>query len=197
MPNFSPTSPVLGDPLQLFPAQPRLRNVCLKVTSPGVCQSPPPPISLVLRVPRQCVSCNVSIMLSQCVAKPSPSSRKNVYLYSNLVCSIPEILVAEFVHPQYSQYFPQAVIALSASSASPSTKSRLSVLTLFFTSLCADVYAFCAATFAVLVWLLLIVRFLSFLICIFLIVSAEIQSFCCGFLLPSTSSHVVFTASLM
>ena len=32
---------------------------------------------------------------------------------------------------------------------------------------------------------------------IFLIVSAEIQSFCCGFFLPNTSSHVVFTDSLM
>ena len=27
--NFSPTSPVLGDPLQLLPAQPRLCDVCL------------------------------------------------------------------------------------------------------------------------------------------------------------------------
>ena len=36
MHNFSPTSSVLGDPLQLFPAQPRLRDVCLKITSPGV-----------------------------------------------------------------------------------------------------------------------------------------------------------------
>ena len=38
---------------------------------------------------------------------------------------------------------------------------------------------------------------LVFLICIFLIVSAESQSFCCGFLLPSTYSNVVLTASLM
>ncbi len=36
MHNFSPTSPVLGDPLQVFPAQPHLRDVCLKVMSPGV-----------------------------------------------------------------------------------------------------------------------------------------------------------------
>ena len=51
MHNFSPTSPVLGDPLQLFPAQPRLRDICVKVTSPGVFLSPP--LSLALRVPRQ------------------------------------------------------------------------------------------------------------------------------------------------
>ena len=44
------------------------------------------PCSLALRVPRQRLSRNVSIELSQCVAKPSPSSLKNVYLYSNLVC---------------------------------------------------------------------------------------------------------------
>ena len=31
MHNFSPTSPVLGDPLQLFPAQPHLLDICLKV----------------------------------------------------------------------------------------------------------------------------------------------------------------------
>ena len=33
---FSPKSPVLDDPLQLLPAQPRLRDVCLKVTLPSV-----------------------------------------------------------------------------------------------------------------------------------------------------------------
>ena len=67
--------------------------------------------------------------------------------------------------------------ALSASFASPLTKSRLSVLTLFLTSLFADVRSFWAATFAALVRLLLTAPFLSFLICIFLIGSAEIQSF--------------------
>ena len=108
MHNFSPKSPVLGDPLQLFPAQPRLRDVCLKVTSPGVFRSPP--LSLALGVPRQGLSRNVGVWLSQCVAKPSPSSLKSVYLYSNLVCSIPEALLADFVHPQYSQYFLQALI---------------------------------------------------------------------------------------
>ena len=74
-------SPVLGDPLQLFPAQPRLRDVCLKVTSPGVFRSPP--LSLPLRVPRQGLSRNVVVWLSECVAQPSPSSLKNVYLYLN------------------------------------------------------------------------------------------------------------------
>ena len=39
--NFSPTTPVLGDPFQLLPAQPRLRdNAYLKVTSLGVFWSP-------------------------------------------------------------------------------------------------------------------------------------------------------------
>ena len=38
---FPPTSPVLGDPLLLLPVQPRLRDVCLKVTSPGVLWFPP------------------------------------------------------------------------------------------------------------------------------------------------------------
>ena len=112
MHNFSPTSPVLGDPLQLFPAQPHLRDVCLKVTSPGGFRSPPPPppLSLALRVPRQGLSRSVSIGLSQSVAKPSPFSLKNFYLDSNLVCSIPAVLVADFVHPQYSQNFPQTLI---------------------------------------------------------------------------------------
>ena len=45
--------------------------------------------------------------------------------------------------------------------------------------------------------LLLTASFLSLLVCIFLIVSTEIQSFCWGFLLPIISLHVVFTASLM
>ena len=31
--NFSPTSPVLGDPLQLLSSKPLLRDVCLDVTS--------------------------------------------------------------------------------------------------------------------------------------------------------------------
>ena len=100
MHNISPTSPVLGDPLQLFPAQPRLRDVCLKVMPPGVFRSPP--LSLALRVPRQGLSRNVTIALSQCVAKSSPSSLENFYLYLNLVGSLPEFLVTDFVHPLYS-----------------------------------------------------------------------------------------------
>ena len=100
MHNISPTSPVLGDPLQLFPAQPLLRDVCLKVTPPGVFRSPP--LSLALGVSRQGLSRNVGVWLSQCVAKPSPSSLKNVYLYLNLDCPLPEVLVADFVHPLYS-----------------------------------------------------------------------------------------------
>ena len=100
MHNISPTSPVLGDPLQLFPAQPRLHDVCLKVTPPGVFRSPP--LSHALRVARQGLSRNVGVWLSQCVAKPSPSSLKNFYLYLNLACPLPEVLVADFVHPLYS-----------------------------------------------------------------------------------------------
>ena len=91
MHTFSPTYHVLGDPLQLFPAQPRLRDVCLNVTLPGVFQSPH--LSHALRVPRQGLSRNVTIWLSQCVAKPSPSSLKNSYLYSNLVVSLPEDII--------------------------------------------------------------------------------------------------------
>ena len=101
MHNISPTSPVLGDPLQLFPAQPRLRDVCLKLTPPDVFRSPP--LSLALGVPRQGLSRNVMLVFgSQCVAKPSPYSLKNVYLYLNLACPLPEVLVADFVHPLYS-----------------------------------------------------------------------------------------------
>ena len=70
----------------------------------------PPPLSLALRVPRQGLSRSVSIGLSQSVAKPSPFSLKNFYLDSNLVCSIPAVLVADFVHPQHSQNFPQTLI---------------------------------------------------------------------------------------
>ena len=53
----------------MFPAQSRLCDVCLKFTSPGVFRTPP--LSLALRVPRQGLSRNVTIGLSQCVAKPS------------------------------------------------------------------------------------------------------------------------------
>ena len=100
MHNISPTSPVLGDPLQLFPAQPCLHNVCLKVTPPGVFRSPP--LSLALGVPRQGLSRDVGVWLSQCVARPSPSSLENFYLYLNLACPLPEVLVTDFVHPLYS-----------------------------------------------------------------------------------------------
>ena len=70
----------------------------------------PPIFLLPLRVPRHGLSRNVSIRLSQGVAKPSPSSLKNFYLYFNLVCSFPEVLVANFVHSLYSHNFPQALI---------------------------------------------------------------------------------------
>ena len=102
MHNISPTSPVLGDPLQLFPAQPRLRDVCLKVTPPGVFRSPS--LSLALGVPRQGLYCNAGVWLSQCVAKPSPSS-VDVYLYLNLTCPLPEVLVADFTgRPDWSSF---------------------------------------------------------------------------------------------
>ena len=100
MNNISPTSPVLDDPLQLFPSRPCLLDVCLKVTPPGVFRSPP--LSLALGVPCQDLSRNVGVWLSQCVAKPSPSSLKNVCVYLNLACPLPEVLVADFVHPLYS-----------------------------------------------------------------------------------------------
>ena len=63
MHNFSPTSPVLGDLLQLLPAQTRLRDVCLKVMSPGVFWSGAPSLSFALRVPRQGLSRNVAVWL--------------------------------------------------------------------------------------------------------------------------------------
>ena len=72
MDNFSPTSPVLGDHLQLLPAQPCLLDICRKITSPGFLVST---LSLALKVPRQGLSYNVAVWLSQGVAKPSPSPR--------------------------------------------------------------------------------------------------------------------------
>ena len=82
----------------------------------------------------------------------------------------------------YSCFMNLLAAALSASSTSPSTKSRLSVLTLFLTFFYLLLCALSGRYFAAIVRLLLTAP---------LIVSAEIQSFCCGFLLPSTSSHVV------
>ena len=64
-PEACTTSPVLGHPLQLLPAQPRLRDVCLKVMSPDVFW----PLSLALRVPRQNLSYNIVVWLSQGEAK--------------------------------------------------------------------------------------------------------------------------------
>ena len=69
MQNLCPTSPVLGDPLPLLPAQPRLRDVCLKVMPPGVFRSPP--LSLALRVPRQGLSRNVQVQHSHDVSLSS------------------------------------------------------------------------------------------------------------------------------
>ena len=71
-------------------------------TSPGVFRSPP--LSLALTVPRQSMPRNVTIGLSKCVSKASPSSRKNFHLNLNLDCSLPEVRVADFVHPPYSHY---------------------------------------------------------------------------------------------
>ena len=68
------------------------------------------PLSLALRVPRGGLSRNVTIGLPQCVFKPSPPSLKNFYLYLNLVDSLLEVLVADFVHPLYSQYSLQALV---------------------------------------------------------------------------------------
>ena len=111
MHNISPMSPVLDDPLQLFPAQPRLRDVSLKVTPPGVFRSPP--LSLALGVSRQGLSGNVGVWLSQCVAKPSPSSLENFYLYLNLACPLPERqrqrLLTLSIHC-IPNIFPQALI---------------------------------------------------------------------------------------
>ena len=61
-----------------------------------------PPLSLALGVPRQGLSRNVGVWLSQCVAQPSPSSPENFYLYLNLACPLLEVLVTDFVHPLYS-----------------------------------------------------------------------------------------------
>ena len=65
MHNISPTSPVLGDPLQLFPAQPRLRDVCLKVTPSGVFRSPP--LWLALGIPLK--ACLVMLVDKKGLAK--------------------------------------------------------------------------------------------------------------------------------
>ena len=96
MHNLSPTSPVLGDPLQLLPAQPHLRDVCLKFTPPGVFRSPP--LSLALRVPRQGMSCNVAVWLSQGVAKPSPSSLKSISMWTWLVVFQRSLLLTLSIH---------------------------------------------------------------------------------------------------
>ena len=105
MHNISPTSPVLGDPLQLLPAQPRLCHVCHVARC-----FLPPHLYPALSVPYQNLSRNVAVWLSQCVAKPSSSSLKHVYLFLNLVRSLPEVLVATFVNPLYYQHVPQAMI---------------------------------------------------------------------------------------
>ena len=53
-------------------------------------------------VPRPGLSRNVGVWLSQCVAKPSPSSLDNFYRYLNLAFPLPEVLVTDCVHPLYS-----------------------------------------------------------------------------------------------
>ena len=107
MHNFSPTSPVLGDSLQLFPAQSRLRDVCLKVTSPCVFRSPP--LSLALRVPRQ--ACLVILVFGFLNVWPShPHLLLIISISIRTWFFLSQILVADFVHPQYSQYFQQALI---------------------------------------------------------------------------------------
>ena len=89
MHNFSPRSLVLGDPLRLLPAQFRLVDVFLNVMLPCIFG-----ISLTLRIPRQGLPFNIAVWLSECVAKPSPSSLRYVDLHLNLVGSLPEVLVA-------------------------------------------------------------------------------------------------------
>ena len=72
MHNISPTSPVLGDPLQLFPAQPRF-EWCLSQGHAAWCflVSPPPP-------PFACPGSSMS--------RPS---LKNCYVYLSLACPFP------------------------------------------------------------------------------------------------------------
>ena len=75
---FAPVSPVLGDPLLFLPAEPRFRDVWLNVTSSTGCFWY---LSIALRVPHHGLSCDVAVWLSRGVAKPPPSSLRNVYLY--------------------------------------------------------------------------------------------------------------------
>ena len=98
---------------------------------------------------------------------------------------------ASFLVVSYSCFmFPRAA-ASSASFARLSIKFTLSVFTLFFTALFATVYCSWATPFVDRVLLLFRTAFLSFLTCYLLIVSTEIQSLCCLFFFPSTSSHVL------
>ena len=98
---------------------------------------------------------------------------------------------ASFLIVSYSCFmFPRAA-ASSASFARLSIKFTLSVFTLFFTALFATVYCSWAAAFVDRVLLSFRTAFFSFLTCNFLIVSTEIQSLCCLFFFPSTSSHVL------
>ena len=47
---------------------------------------------------------------SETYGKPSPSPLKDLCLYLDLVCSIPDVFVAHPVHPVYSQNSSQAMV---------------------------------------------------------------------------------------
>ena len=81
--------------------------------------------------------------------------------------------------------------AYSASFARLSIKFTLSVCIIFFTALFNNVCCSWAADFVDRVLLLFRTAFFSFLTCNISIVSTEIQSLCCLFFFPSTSSHVL------
>ena len=109
MHDFSPTSPVLGVPLPLLPAQPSLCWLYLSKGLVARCFFCLASFSCLER--SNIKACrNVAVWLSQGVVKPSPYSLKNVYLYFNLVGSLPEVFVANFFHPLYSQDFLQPLI---------------------------------------------------------------------------------------
>ena len=103
-------------------------------------------------------------------------------------------LLDGFLVVSYSSFMFFRTSAFSACLARFSTKFRLSLLMLLFTSLLAMVYHFYASAFPALVRLLFRSSFLAFRVCTFFSASAVIHSSCCLVFLPTVSLHVSIQA---
>ena len=91
----SPLDAALRQGDNFLPGVPRLLHFPLHVSPPGV--SWPSYFPLPLGIPCQGLSCDASLMFSQCVTNPISLSSFYLYFYWQLICLGPQSVFADFV----------------------------------------------------------------------------------------------------